>query len=272
MSPLWNRSAYRLYLAPDHLAWAKMEGLFRPSLTAQGALPFPGTVAATLTQNLADSLARLPEADTPVASLILSDAWLHYAVVDWPEGVTRKQELALYAEAVFADMHDPAPGGQLLLWRATDIRQRLFLCGIDRALLDVIQNAFTRQRRLPTILPLFPALHDALPNAMAEEYRQLLVLESERLTLALRKNGQWQSITSLGLKQRTLETVATRIRQEQRAAGIDSSTPLNTLRLGGTLTIQDLQQEGLKTFDLQSQLSNRPDLLALTSLLGGGKA
>lgn len=268
MSPLWNRSAYKLYLAPGLLAWAKTEGIFRPRVTAQGVLPHHGTDLDTLAQTLTNTLAQLPEPDISVASLTLSDAWLHYAVVDWPEGVSRKQELTLYAEAVFSDMRDPVIGGQLLRWRATGIRQRLFLCGIDHPLLHVIQNAFTRQRRLPAIHPLLPSIHDALPKAIANEYRQLLILEPNHLTLALKNDTQWQSITSLWLKQHTPRTVATRIQQELRAAGIDANSPLHILRLGSTLTNWDLQQEGIKTFDLQPQLVNHSEMCSLIALQG----
>jgi len=256
LKPRW----LELYLAPHALGWAELSGWPRRQLLAQGEIDFAGAWPGALGQ----ALAQLPA--LPVRQLLLSDALLHYLVAPWPHGIGNRVELLQYAHSVFGELHGLAPEQVQLTLRGVAYRQPLFMCGLPRALLTDLQQAFSAaDRRLPRITALFGSVFDQTRKALPGD-GLLLLRERHSLSFGVLRGRRWQQIHSLPLAEHQPQLLAERLRQAAAAHGLDAEPPLHVAALVPGMRTA-LRAHGWRCSDLNPLLASR---LAACGLSEGG--
>jgi hypothetical protein len=142
-----------------------------------------------------DPLQALPTLELPRAqvSVILSNAFVRYALVPWSDALSGEAEEAAYVRHHFLRVHgerakgwtfraSPAPAGQARLCSA-----------IDTALLEGLKKSLKKLVSVqPALMAVFNRSRGEIPAAGA----WLALVESDRACVGLHTKGNWQAVSN----------------------------------------------------------------------------
>jgi hypothetical protein len=201
VSPLWP-DQLGIALFPERLVLARASGGFRRRLVHKeivafapsepGMLPWQPAVDALAAKVAAGALAK---ADV---TLVLSNRFVHYAVVPWSDTLGSKEEELAFARHCFARVHgSEADDWEIKLSGAKPGKPRL-ACAIEQSLTEALNTCMS---------PLASHYRSLQPHLMASFNRWrarmggrpawLAVAEPGLLCLALLQDGCWQSVRTI---------------------------------------------------------------------------
>jgi hypothetical protein len=184
VSLLWRNKQLRIGFAPDRIFVTGAK-----SVDVQGN--DGGWMAA------AEALPSILAGRQGEAAVVLADQFVRYALLPWNETLkTREQWMAL-ASHRFSTLHGPRSAEwQITVTDTAPMGPRL-ACAVDRALIDALARAFTRQNiRLTSVQPFLVAAFNRIRKSVGNGSCWIVVEETGRLTLALIQRGMWIAIRS----------------------------------------------------------------------------
>jgi hypothetical protein len=133
-----------------------------------------------------------------VATVILSNQFLRYALVPWQAGLADAQEDLSYARHCFTKVYGKAAlQWELRLSHQAHGRPRL-ASGVDRELLDSLRSMFVRPgMALRSIQPHLMAAFNDARSQLRRRSAWLALLEPGHLCLALLRDGHWMRVCSV---------------------------------------------------------------------------
>jgi hypothetical protein len=197
VSLLW-RDQVRIGVAPDRLVLAGYQRGVNPRLVRRDIIEVRPNDAAPGWQSAIDALpAALAtwRSGKPEVSIILSNCFVHYALVPWnPARRTDAEWLAL-ARHRLAAVHGAAAEHWELQVTDTVRMGALIACGVEIALLDALQAKVTEARAtLNSVQPYLIAAFNRIRTKIGHESCWLVIEEPGCLMLALIRGGHWLSI------------------------------------------------------------------------------
>lgn len=201
MSPLWAEQL-GIALFPERLVLARARGGFRRRLAHKEIIAFaPAEPGVPPWQPAVDALAAkvaagaLAKADV---TLVLSNRFVHYAVVPWSDTLGSKEEELAFARHCFARVHgSEADDWEIKLSSAKPGKPRL-ACAVEQSLIEALNTRMS---------PLASRYRSLQPHLMASFNRSrarlggrpawLVVAEPGLLCLALLQDGCWQSVRTV---------------------------------------------------------------------------
>jgi len=201
VSPLWPEQL-GIALYPDRLVLARTSGRFRRRLLHKeissftpaqpGVPPWQPAVDALAAKAASGALAR---ADV---SLVLSNRFVHFAVVPWSDALGSKEEGLAYARHCFTRVYgSEVDAWELRLASATARKPRL-ACAIERSLIDALNTHLAPlASRYRSLQPHLMASFNRCCARLDERAAWLVVAEPGLLSLALLQDGSWRSVRSI---------------------------------------------------------------------------
>ena len=198
MSPSW-RERLLVGVSPSGLTLVRIKGLLRPRVVdkrvvscdpAFGPEHWHGAAAA-----LQDEAAQLRGGALDV-TLVLSNHFVRYALVPWNEALAGESEELAFARHCFAKIHGERARSWTVSLSQEPAGAPRIASAIDAALLDAIRACFPSDdgTRLVSLQPCLMAAANFWYRPVAQEDAWILISESDRVCLALRSNGRWQSV------------------------------------------------------------------------------
>jgi hypothetical protein len=146
-------------------------------------------------QTLDAELARLSPAS---ARVILSNQFVHYAMVGWNEALSNDREAAAMARHSFVQLY----GASADVWELRTNQDmpgaELMASGIDPRLLESLRSAFTRNRvKLVSVQPALMAAYNNSKKALRGQDAWFVQYEEGCLCLALLQQGHCRSVRTM---------------------------------------------------------------------------
>ena len=201
MSPLWA-DQLGIALFPERLVIARASGGFRRRLVHKEIVAFaPSEPGMPPWQSAVDALAAKVAAGALAKSdvtLVLSNHFVHYAIVPWSDSLGSKEEELAFARHCFARVHgSEADNWEIKLGSAKPGKPRL-ACAIEQPLIEAVNTCMR---------PLASHYRSLQPHLMASFNRWrarlggrpawLVVAEPGMLCLALLQDGCWQNVRTI---------------------------------------------------------------------------
>lgn len=225
MSRLW-RDRLLVALAPGAVALLRIAGGLRPRVIAKhavdcdpafGAEPWQGAIAA-----LAEATGPL-RAERLDATVVLSNHFVRYAIVKTDAALTDREEQLALARFHFARIYgERAKSWDVRLGAGARGEQRV-ASAVDAGLIPAIGACFPRQgkARLVSVQPYLMSAFNQWRGAMAKEDGWLLLVEPQRVCLALVAARQWASVQTLRGEYPGTEDWAALLDRQQLRAGTE---------------------------------------------------
>lgn len=232
MSP-WLHRELRVLLCPDRVTLLPV----RRTLTARGlrrTSPEPQTLSfqgATGAQPWRPALQALETAlpfavkGRTMATVVLSNQFLRYALVPWRAGLADAEEDLSYARHCFTRVYGkPALQWETRLSHQPPEMPRL-ASAIDVDLLDGLRSVFDRTGvTLRSIQPYLMTAFNSARGQLRQRSAWLALLEPGHLCLALLHNGQWSRVRGLRIDGTGREELPPILEREAMLAD-DSAVP-----------------------------------------------
>ena len=201
MSPLWP-DQLGVALFPERLVLARASGGLRRRLLHKEIVPFaPSEPGMPAWQPAVDALAA-KVADGALANadvtLVLSNRFVHYAVVPWSESLGSKEEELAFARHRFARVHGSEAEAWEIRMCSTKPRKSALACAVEQSLIDALSTRMgPLARRYRSLQPHLMASFNRWRARLGERAAWLVVAEPGLLCLALLQDGCWQSVRTL---------------------------------------------------------------------------
>ncbi len=180
--------------------------------------PNTETIAPNLLCKLAESLQN-PAWHCAAPMVVLSNAFVHYAMLPWNSEITNKAERAAYLQHVFANQYGELTDHWHLNAHTAGFGMANIASGVNKSLLEQLEATFSA-----TALPLkgvHPLLMQATNQALAHlkthklpQSFWLACIENRRLVLALLVNGDWKSVRNMAAETDPSAQIHTLIQRE----------------------------------------------------------
>lgn len=189
-------------LFPERLVLARSSGGFRRRLAHKETVAFaPAESGVPLWQPAVDALAAkvtagaLAKADV---TLILSNRFVHYAVVPWSDGLGSNEEELAFARHCFARVHgSEADDWEIKLSSARPGKPRL-ACAVEQRLIEALRTCMSPlASRYRSLQPHLMASFNRWRARLGERPAWFVVAEPGLLSVALVGDGQWHSVRTL---------------------------------------------------------------------------
>jgi hypothetical protein len=146
-------------------------------------------------QTLEAELARLSPAS---ARVILSNQFVHYAMVGWNEALSNDREAAALARHSFVQLYGPSADVWELRTNQDTPGAELMASGIDPRLLETLRSAFARNKvKLVSVQPALMAAYNNSKKALRGQDAWFVQYEEGCLCLALLQQGHCRSVRTL---------------------------------------------------------------------------
>ena len=201
MSPLWpDQLGIALY--PERMVLARASGGFRRRLVHKeivafapsepGMPPWQPAVNALAIKVAAGALAK---ADV---TLVLSNRFVHYAVVPWSETITSKEEDLAFARHCFARVYgSDADDWEIKLSSAPPRKPRV-ACAVEPSLIEALSTCMSPLAgRYRSLQPYLMASFNRWRTRLGGRPGWFVVAEPGLLSVALLRDGQWHSVRTL---------------------------------------------------------------------------
>ena len=201
MSPLWP-DQLGIALFPERLVLARASGGFRRRLVHKEIVAFaPAEPGVPPWQPAVDALAAkvaagaLAKADV---TLVLSNRFVHYAVVPWSDTLGSKEEELAFARHCFARVHgSEADDWEIRLSSAQPHKSRL-ACAIEQSLIEALSTCMSPlASRYRSLQPHLMASFNRWRTRLGARPGWFVVAEPGLLSVALLSDGQWHSVRTL---------------------------------------------------------------------------
>ena len=197
MSLLW-RDQVRIGVAPERLILAGYQRGVNPRLVRKDIIEVQPHDAAPPWQAAVDALpdALAPSrAAKPEVSIILSNCFVHYALVPWTPALRTEAEWLALARHRLVAVHGAAAEHWELRVTDTVRMGALIACGVEATLLDALQAKVAEARAtLSSVQPYLIAAFSRIRTKIGHESCWLVIEEPGCLMLALIRGGHWLSI------------------------------------------------------------------------------
>jgi hypothetical protein len=146
-------------------------------------------------QTLDAELARLSPAS---ARVILSNQFVHYAMVGWNEALSNDREAAALARHSFVQLYGPSADVWELRTNQDTPGAELMASGIDPRLLETLRSAFALNKvKLVSVQPALMAAYNNSKKALRGQDAWFVQYEEGCLCLALLQQGHCRSVRTL---------------------------------------------------------------------------
>jgi hypothetical protein len=200
VSPSW-RDRLRVGLCPERLVLAGYRRGLRPRLARKEivALPPPAGADAAPWRGAVEALRGALAAGAPrpiEVSVILSNHFVHYAVLPWSKALESAEDWRALARHRFAAAHGPAAADWELRLSHGAPRGARVACAVSAELLAALAEAVAAAgARLAAVQPHLMAAFNRVRRRLGASC-WLAVEEPGRLVLALISDGEWRAIRS----------------------------------------------------------------------------
>lgn len=201
MLPLWpDRLGIALF--PERLLLARVSAGFRRRLLHKEVVDFaPAQPGVPLWRPAADALAAkvaagaLAKADV---HLVLSNRFVHYAVVPWSDTLgTREEELA-FARHCFSRVYGSEAENWALKLSSANPRRARLACAVEQTLIDALETCMgPLAGRYRSLQPHLVASFNRVRTRLGEQPAWVVVAEPGLLCLALLQEGRWESVRTI---------------------------------------------------------------------------
>lgn len=200
MSPSW-RSRLVLGLAPDRLTALRYGPGLTPRQVAHTDVELPKAQSDQPGQ-WHGALAALPDLLRKIAKpgisvdVVLSNHWVHYAVLPGDPGLRRATDLHALATIVF-DKHYGALSREWELKVSPTRRgQPMMASGVPRELLESLRAACSGEVRLRAIQPALMPAANRVRRHLDRGHAIVALIETGRVTVAHCHDGAWRQVIS----------------------------------------------------------------------------
>jgi hypothetical protein len=210
----WSHSELRAVVCPGQVAFFQVQrklnwrGLRRsiqgphvvPCDSPDGPQPWHPALQA-----LETALPGFADGST-TATAILSNHFMHYALVPWRAELTDPEEILSFARHCFAKVYGKdAQRWELRLSPEASEAPRL-ASAVDAGLLDALKGVFDKSGiRLRSVQPHLMAVYNAFRSHLRQRSAWFALLEPGNLCLALLYDGRWVRVRSLRIGREWLE-------------------------------------------------------------------
>ncbi len=168
--------------------------------------------------------------------VVLSDHFVRFAVVPWSADLINEAERSAFARLSFAQLYGQANEGWDIALDESLVAQPSIAAAIDRALLAALRELCSARRmRMASTLPAFVRDLNRHRASMRAEAFWLVRVEPGRLTLALRRGGQWIAVRTRRLDGAGAESLSGALRQEALACGAPPYGAVYLIDSGGSV-------------------------------------
>lgn len=182
MSLLWRNRELRIGLAPERLHVSGAKSLDLASND--------GSWAAAV-----EALPEVLKGRNGVASVVLADQLVRYALLPHNETLKSEDQWAALARHRFSVLHGPRADEWEVRLAATAPHGARLACAVDRALIQALAEVFVKSRlRLASVEPFLVAAFNRIRRRVGSGSCWIVVEEPGRLTLALIQRGAWVAI------------------------------------------------------------------------------
>ncbi len=186
-------------LAPSGIQLVRHSRLTRRQRArAEQRFPAPQGLGTVLAQ-LDDTLHQPDWRGAGGLRLILSNHWLHFAVIPWSDALTRPAERLALAQGVLEEIYGEQ-GEQAIRISESGVRRPALAAALAAdAMRQLRQMAQAHALRLVSLQPLLMQSFTACRSQLSGGDTALACLEPGRLTLLTTARDRWQSIQSRSL-------------------------------------------------------------------------
>ena len=201
MSPLWPEQL-GIALFPERLVLARTGGALRRRLLHKEIVAFtPAQAGMPLWQPAVDALAAKAAAGALAGAkvtLVLSNRFVHYAVIPWSDTLAGKDEELAFARHFFARVYgSKADAWDLRLSSAMPGKPRL-ACAVEQPLIEALNMCMSPlASRYRSLQPHLMASFNRTCAQLRERTVWLVVAEPGLLCVALLQDGCWQSVRTV---------------------------------------------------------------------------
>jgi len=196
-----SRERLLVSLAPSEVALVRVEGRLRPHIAEKsilscdpqyGAEPWQGAAAAL------ESAAKALRVRPLDVTVVLSNHFVRYAALPWSDALDSAEEDLAYAQHGFTRIYgERAKGWTLRVAEAPAGAPRL-ASAVDSALIEALRGCFPKgaKARLVSLQPYLMSAVNCWRGEIPAQGAWLVVVEPERVCLALHSRGRWQAVQS----------------------------------------------------------------------------
>lgn len=199
MSPLWPERLSVL-VGPDRLVATHRPRGPRARAVTAAIVPVPAAAEGTplwepAAAELATLLAASPQWRGAALRLILSDAFVRYALVPWNDHLSHEPEHLLFARHQFASTYGPIAKQWAVRLSLDRAGESHVACAVDQPCLDRL-TAIARDSRLTcvSLQPLLMAAFNRWRGQLREPIQWLVIVEGAMLCGALLSRDRWLAL------------------------------------------------------------------------------
>lgn len=189
-------------LFPDRLVLARASGSLRRHLKHKEIVAVgPARANTPLWRPAIDALAGKVAAGTASGAevtVVLSNFFVHYALVPWSDALDSDEEKTAFARHCFVRVHGAEAESWVLKLGASSPGKPRLACAIEATLIDALNEVMTPVgRRYRSLQPHLMASFNRWRTRLGEKPSWFVVAEPGLLCLALLRDGQWQSLRTI---------------------------------------------------------------------------
>jgi hypothetical protein len=179
---LWRNRELRIGLSPERI-----------HVSGASSVELPGNDGGW--QEAVQALPGILKGKSGLASVVLADQFVRYALLPHNETLKGDAQWAALARHRFSVLHGPRADEWEVKVAATAPYGVRLACAVDRALIERMAEAFVRsQVRLAMVQPFLVAAFNRIRRQVGNGACWIVVEETGRLTLALIQRGAWVAI------------------------------------------------------------------------------
>lgn len=175
-------------------------------------------------KTLESALAALPK--KPVAAeVILSNHFMHYAMVPWSESLSSEAEELAYAKHCFSQLYGAAAGSWELRMSQDFAGAPEFASALDGQLLQALRAIFaTAKVKLSSVQPYLMTAYNNCHASLANQDAWFVLHEQGSLCLGLIQQGHWSSVRTIKVGGDWLERLPEILDREVCLSELDATT------------------------------------------------
>lgn len=233
MSRLWP-DQLGIALFPERIVLARAGGVLRRRLAHKEIVAFAAAGdGAARWQPAVDALAAKVAAGELAhanLTLVLSNHFVHYAMVPWSESLRSEEEELAFARHCFARVHGAeADAWEIRLGSAKPRKPRL-ACAVEQPLIEALRICMRPLAgRYRSLQPHLMASFNRWPARLGERAAWLVVAEPGLLCLSLLQDGCWQSVRTVTVGADWIDELPGVLAREECL--VDSQTPCDEVLL-----------------------------------------
>jgi hypothetical protein len=228
------RGKLRVDLRPGSVTLARRASFLGTRLLPLSGVPVdqeePGVEQADPWRPSVDALVNLlgPDRGRPAElEVVVSSHFVRYALVPWSEDLVRDVERVAFARIAFRDVYGPMVDRWEVCLDEQPAGQPVLACAIDRELLAALGSAAAGiGGRISGVVPALADCINRHRRVLKGREFCLANVEAGRVTFAFCGRSGWRAVRSRRMDGALSELLATLLKQEASAAGVQESGAL----------------------------------------------